>query len=94
MLALLRDRRRYALEVTRALSATEVLAAGEGTLYPLLGRLRRRGAITSSWEESTKGPPRRYYEITQSGRDALKRFEHEWVALRDAVDAMLGGEKP
>ncbi|MBV8948748.1 MAG: PadR family transcriptional regulator, partial [Solirubrobacterales bacterium] len=64
VLALLQSDDRYGLELVRALSEGTGLVTTEGTLYPLLGRLRREGAVETTWRESPSGPPRRYYRIT------------------------------
>ena len=61
----------------------------EGTLYPLLSRLRRDGLVKTEWRESADGPPRRYYELTAEGRRALTGFKSEWTTFRGAVDAIL-----
>ena len=83
---------RYGVELVRHLSAETSLATSEGTLYPLLSRLRRAGLVTTSWQESTAGPPRRYYAITPDGRAALTYFKAEWVEFRSAVDRIVGTE--
>lgn len=92
VLALLRDGERYAVDLTHALSKDAVLVTSEGTVYPLLSRLRREGYVASAWRESPVGPPRRYYVLTKSGSAALQAFEPQWNAFRDAVDAALNGE--
>jgi len=92
VLALLRGGERYAVDLTHALSRDAVLVTSEGTVYPLLARLRREGYVTSAWRESPLGPPRRYYELTKSGKAALAAFETQWQEFRDAVDAALNGE--
>lgn len=91
VLALLRGGEAYGLDIARRLSADGVLMGGEGTLYPLLSRLRRAGLVATTWQESPSGPPRRYYAITHDGRDAVERFAHTWKAFRDAVDHTLEG---
>jgi PadR family transcriptional regulator, regulatory protein PadR len=62
------------------------MVTSEGTIYPLLSRLRRDGLVESTWQESPSGPPRRYYRLTESGRAALETFKREWDRFRDAVD--------
>ena len=64
VLALLRSEERYSFELVRALSAVDGLVTSEGTLYPLLARLRRDGVVETTWRESLSGPPRRYYRLT------------------------------
>ena len=78
VLALLRDQDRYGLELARALADADGLVTSEGTVYPLLTRLRGEGLVDASWEESPHGPPRRYYRITKEGRAALKAFSVQW----------------
>jgi PadR family transcriptional regulator PadR len=67
----------------------------EGTIYPLLSRLRREGLVSTEWRESSSGPPRRYYALTPEGHAALANFRREWATFRDAVDTILReGETP
>lgn len=89
VLALLRDQDRYGLELARTLAEADGLVTSEGTVYPLLTRLRREGLVDATWEESPTGPPRRYYRITKDGRAALRAFSLQWERFRDTVDAML-----
>jgi PadR family transcriptional regulator, regulatory protein PadR len=89
VLALLRDQDRYGLELTRALTDADGLVTSEGTVYPLLTRLREEGLVETTWEESRQGPPRRYYRITNDGRDALKAFIVQWERFRKTVDALM-----
>jgi PadR family transcriptional regulator PadR len=90
VLAVLRDEERYGFELVRALSAHAGLVSSEGTIYPLLARLRRSGAVQTTWRESSAGPPRRYYRLTKQGELALDRFTSQWARFRDAVDELLG----
>ena len=89
VLALLRDGQRYGFELVRALSEAEGLLVSEGTIYPLLSRLRRDDLVSTSWRESESGPPRRYYQLTDTGQRALSEFSAEWIRFRDAVDALV-----
>ena len=88
VLALMGDKPRYAFDLIDALGNTGMLTT-EGTLYPLLSRLRRDGLVKTEWRESTDGPPRRYYELTAEGRRALTAFKTEWISFRAAVDGIL-----
>ena len=90
VLALIRDDESYAFEIVRVLGARG-LVTSEGTIYPLLARLRRDGLVTTVWRESDTGPPRRYYRITDDGRRVLDTFVADWTRFRDAVDALLPG---
>jgi PadR family transcriptional regulator PadR len=87
-MALILKTPRYAYELIEALGKTGLLTT-EGTLYPLLSRLRRDGLVKTEWRESTDGPPRRYYELTAEGRRALTAFRNEWTSFRGAVDTIL-----
>lgn len=90
VLALIREGESYAFDIVRVL-ATRGFVTSEGTVYPLLSRLRRDGLVTTSWRESDAGPPRRYYRITDDGRRALDAFVADWTSFRDAVDGLLAG---
>lgn len=92
VLALLEDKERYGVELVSRLGAETALTTSEGTLYPLLSRLRRTGWVATTWQESPTGPPRRYYGLTSNGKAALAHFRSEWAAFRDAVDHIVGTE--
>src|SRR5947199_9584380 len=77
VLALLAEEERYGFDLVRALGEVEGMVTSEGTIYPLLSRLRRDGLVASRWLESTQGPPRRYYQATATGRAALAAFASE-----------------
>lgn len=87
VLAMLETEELYGFDIARRLDDT--LIASEGTLYPLLARLRKAGLVDTTWAESTEGPPRRYYAITRSGHEVLGVFRPAWKQFRDAVDASL-----
>jgi PadR family transcriptional regulator PadR len=91
VLALLTGEERYGFDIVRTLGATDGMVTGEGTLYPLLARLRKDGHVSTTWRESDAGPPRKYYAITAQGRRALADFSTEWRRFRDAVDGILEG---
>ncbi|MEN3358879.1 MAG: PadR family transcriptional regulator, regulatory protein PadR [Mycobacteriales bacterium] len=94
VLSLLAGDRLYGFDLVRRLADVDGLVTSEGTIYPLLSRLRREGRVTTTWVESEAGPPRRYYSLTPAGRDALRAFVTEWRRFRDAVDHLLSEEKP
>jgi PadR family transcriptional regulator PadR len=96
VLAMLRDKEWYGFELVHALGSIDGMVTGEGTLYPLLSRLRRQGLVETSWQESTTGPPRRYYRLAPAGQAALADFTSAWRLLRDSVDELLAspGERP
>jgi PadR family transcriptional regulator PadR len=90
VLALLAERPRFGLELVRDLSRADGLLTSEGTVYPLLNRLRDSGMVTSRWVHDDQTRPRRYYSITDQGRRQLAAFQAEWSAFASAVDAVLG----
>jgi PadR family transcriptional regulator, regulatory protein PadR len=89
VLALLTGQARYGFEIVQRLSHIDGLLTSEGTMYPLLGRLRRDGLVHSAWKESPAGPPRRYYRLTAEGQRTLGAFKDEWTTFRAAVDTIL-----
>jgi PadR family transcriptional regulator, regulatory protein PadR len=90
VLAMVETEDRYGTEIVRRFGDEPGLAASEGTIYPLLSRLRRVGWLDSKWVESPSGPPRRYYGLTAGGRSALEHFRTEWVSFRQTVDRLVG----
>lgn len=91
VLAMLQSEELYGLDIARRLTVDGVLMSGEGTLYPLLARLRKAGLVDTQWQESVEGPPRRYYSLTADGRAALDAFARTWKPFRDAVDTAIQG---
>jgi PadR family transcriptional regulator, regulatory protein PadR len=89
VLALLDRRAHYGFELVQQLSRAEGLLISEGTIYPLLSRLRKDGLVETEWRESKSGPPRKYYRLTQHGTDALNQYRHQWQLFRDAVDGLV-----
>lgn len=94
VLAMLQGQELYGLDIARRLTVDGILMSGEGTLYPLLARLRKAGLVETQWQESVEGPPRRYYSLTDDGRDALAAFTRTWKPFRDAVDTAIHGGTP
>jgi PadR family transcriptional regulator PadR len=89
VLAVIRRNESYAYEIVRVLSDAGSLVTSEGTIYPLLSRLRRDGLVQTTWRESESGPPRRYYRLTGEGQRALGEFVLDWSSFRDAVDRVV-----
>jgi PadR family transcriptional regulator PadR len=75
----------YASDIINSLKEAKMIVV-EGTLYPLLTRLKNTGFLAYRWEESTQGPPRKYYELTDGGRKFLNELEESWTELVDAVE--------
>ena len=78
----------YASDILSELKKARLLVV-EGTLYPLLTRLKNNGLLSYNWRESTSGPPRKYYEITQAGLDVLNKLDKTWNELAFAVDTAM-----
>ena len=74
----------YASDIIKELKEAKVIVV-EGTLYPLLTRLKNSGLLSYRWEESLQGPPRKYYELTEEGTNFLKEMGSSWDELVDAV---------
>jgi PadR family transcriptional regulator PadR len=74
----------YASDIIGELKEARMIVV-EGTLYPLLTRLKNDGLLTYKWEESSQGPPRKYYELTPEGRTFLGELETSWGELVEAV---------
>jgi PadR family transcriptional regulator PadR len=89
VLSLLTANELYGFDLVRRLSDVDGMVTSEGTIYPLLSRLRRDGLVATRWAQSEAGPPRRYYQATPAGRDAVAAFAVDWRRFRDSVDHLL-----
>jgi|SRR5579883_1027544 len=89
LLAVISDQPAYGYEMTKRLRERGLGTVGEGSIYPLLGRLERDGLVETYRAASNGGPPRKYYRPSGAGRLALAAGVSEWRAARDAVDAVL-----
>lgn len=85
ILSLLSRNSCYASDIIKELKEAEVIVV-EGTLYPLLTRQKNAGLLSYRWEESQQGPPRKYYELTESGRVYLEELDKSWQELVDSVN--------
>ena len=85
ILNVLRDGPLYGYEIVRRLGDVDSLVITEGTVYPILSRLRNENYVESYIEESSEGPPRKYYRLTAGGRDELRRMNQHWERLQDAI---------
>jgi PadR family transcriptional regulator PadR len=90
ILALIETEPRYGYEIVTRLGDAPQLAAGEGTIYPLLRRLKKDGLVDTFWQESAAGPPRQYYRLTDTGRTVLSSMRSEWQQLALAVNGFVG----
>jgi PadR family transcriptional regulator PadR len=91
LLNALSARRLYGYELVRRLSTIDSLVISEGTVYPILSRLKREGFVTSSIEESPDGPARKYYDLTERGRRQLQRMNEYWRRLQSGVQSLRQG---
>jgi PadR family transcriptional regulator PadR len=81
----------YTADILQRLSTTD-FATKEGTLYPLLSRMRREDLLDYEWQESELGPPRKYYKLTETGHQQLAEFRAYWESLTTLIDEL--GEQP
>ncbi|MGO1401233.1 MAG: PadR family transcriptional regulator [Flaviflexus sp.] len=89
VLATLKASPSYGLAIADKLRRFDLLMSSEGTLYPLLSRMRKRGWVNSTWQESSSGPMRRYYELTPEGEAALAGFTAVWTDFSKQVDDVI-----
>jgi len=85
ILSVLKDDDAYVAEILDTLKDAKLLVV-EGTIYPLLTRLKNAGLLNYRWEESTSGPPRKYYGLTETGQLFLKELTTTWNELQNAVN--------
>lgn len=78
----------YASDILGELKKAKLLVV-EGTLYPLLTRLKNNGLLSYTWKESNEGPPRKYYQITSSGTAVLSQLDDTWIDLVFAVNTVM-----
>jgi len=84
----------YGYQIVTRMASAPQLASGEGTIYPLLRRLKRDALVETFWQESASGPPRQYYRLTAKGRTALRAMRGDWAALVTAMAVYLDGKNP
>ncbi len=85
ILSVLKDEDAYVAEILDTLKSAKLLVV-EGTIYPLLTRLKNAGLLTYRWEESSSGPPRKYYGLTETGTLFLNELHATWNELQNAVN--------
>ncbi|RRB04340.1 PadR family transcriptional regulator [Larkinella rosea] len=78
----------YASDMLEELTSARIMVV-EGTLYPLLTRLKNAGLLDYKWVESTSGPPRKYYLLTETGQASLKGMNDTWQELSDSVNSIV-----
>jgi PadR family transcriptional regulator, regulatory protein PadR len=93
LLAVMDEGPAYGYEMTKRLRSRGLTIVGEGSIYPLLGRLEREGLVETYRAASNGGPPRKYYRPSSAGQLLLSMGVSEWRSVRDAVDAVLAPVK-
>jgi PadR family transcriptional regulator PadR len=88
-LASLWQGRLYGLEIIRFLESHSQLTLAEGTIYPILNRLKAEGLLTSEWVEAEAGHPRKYYSLTEAGRQRLRQMAEAWTSFSCGLSRLL-----
>lgn len=91
LLSIIREEPSYGYEMVRKLQDRGLSLVSEGSIYPLLSRLQKGGLLDGFLVQSSEGPARKYYRITQPGRNALDKWTGEWNLFRDGVEDVLRG---
>lgn len=91
ILLLLKERACYSSDIIQQLRMAELLVV-EGTLYPLLTRLKNDGLLSYTWQESTQGPPRKYYSLTDSGQCFLEELDKAWTEIAHTVEILKSNQ--
>jgi PadR family transcriptional regulator PadR len=89
ILACLWDERLYGLEILRRLESASDLVVSEGTVYPLLSRLKALGLVRAEWVESDAGHPRKYYALTAAGRERGREMREIWTRFSSSMGRLL-----
>jgi PadR family transcriptional regulator PadR len=87
ILLILEDKSAYAPDIIRILQDAQLIIV-EGTLYPLLMRLKNNGLLSDQWAESTQGHPRKYYTLTEEGKQILSEWETAWLEINETINLL------
>jgi len=87
ILLIVADGEVYASDILKQLKKADLIVV-EGTLYPLLSRLKKNGLVDYVWRESKTGPPRKYYKLTKNGEEVLKELLETWKVLSDSINKL------
>ncbi|MBO5361866.1 MAG: PadR family transcriptional regulator [Paludibacteraceae bacterium] len=85
ILSIIHQSEAYASDILDTLKEAQLLVV-EGTVYPLLTRMKNEGLLSYRWQESTGGPPRKYYTLTEEGKQLLAQLDEEWHAICQAIN--------
>lgn len=88
ILVVISEGRIYASDILKRLTDANMIIV-EGTLYPLLSRLRTEGMVEYEWEESRTGPPRKYYTLTKHGKAAVESLKESWTDLQTSISTLI-----
>jgi PadR family transcriptional regulator PadR len=88
ILSIIAQKDAYASDILAQLKSSSLIVV-EGTLYPLLTRLKNDGYTSYRWEESKSGPPRKYFQITQAGKEFLEGLKADWIQLVESVGSVV-----
>ena len=88
ILLIISKKEAYASDILKTLKKAELIVV-EGTLYPLLSRLKKAELLAYRWKESPQGPPRKYYVLTPAGKKALKELQMSWKTLSRSIDSLI-----
>jgi PadR family transcriptional regulator PadR len=83
----------YGYDIVRKLRQINGLVISEGTIYPILSRLKREGIVQTTIMESNEGPPRKYYKLTAKGKEILSKMNNYWQDIKTGTDALRREEK-
>lgn len=88
VLSIISDKEVYTSDIIEAMKKAELIVV-EGTVYPLLTRLKNEGVLNYKWEESSSGPPRKYYSLSEDGKKAFIQLKNTWTQLSKSVNKLL-----
>ena len=89
VLKVLKNRELYGYELIEEVKRLADVEIAEGTLYPLMNRLKNEGLVTSVWVEQKSGIPRKYYRLTATGRKSLKEMHAYWLTLQQSIEEII-----
>ena len=88
ILAIISRDEAYASDILDQLKVAQLVVV-EGTVYPLLTRMKNEGLLTYRWQESTGGPPRKYYTLTDNGQQLLAQLDAEWQSICQSINQLI-----
>ncbi len=91
LMSIINEEASYGYEMVRKLRSRGLDLTSEGSIYPLLSRLQKQGMIEGYLVQSSEGPARKYYRMSEQGREVLRQWKDDWGGFRKSVDAVLNG---